>query len=265
MKKVLIFFVSFICIYVYADGATVKYSTGNVTVYIKSFSYREEMNKGIIIAESVRELSKLKHYSDSINIFLEMSLETIPIYQLKGKNSIFLHTKSIKYNILDHLKLMEYAINKKGNFTENLDYNSIIKEPNSKQINDLLKIRFNRPTFIKELDNNSIYTYYYQNEKYNFYNIETNKPIMSLDSVYYMTTVAYFRPLIFVNKESFYYMNLEDSLKLISFPIGLKLSEDFRMKEIGHFVILYVYQKSIEDFNLIILDLEKNELRKIMP
>lgn len=263
MKKLAIFFICFFGINVFSKNATVKYTTGNVTVFISCFTYREEINKGLIIAESVRELSQINNFTDSIQLYLHMTTDTSPVYSFKKHRNIFLYTQSNNFHITEHLKIIEYAIIKKGKVQEKLNFDKIISTSNSDQINQVLKIRIDRPAVSEELKNRSIYTYYYQNEKYYFYNIETNEPVMTVNSVYLMTTVAYFRPLIFVDRENFYYMNLEDTLKPMSFPAGIKLTDDYRMKEISHFVILYVYQKNIEDFNLIILDLDKDALKEI--
>ena len=69
-KQIIILLVSFFFINIYGKSVTVKHTTKNVTVHISCFSYREEINNGIIIGEYVKELSQNYNYTDSIEIFL---------------------------------------------------------------------------------------------------------------------------------------------------------------------------------------------------
>jgi hypothetical protein len=261
MKHFIIFFLSFFCVSIYASGyVTVKHTTGNVTVYVSCFSYREEINKGFIIGEYARELSKINNYNDSIEIYLEMTPSDTPEYLFRDKKNIFLHAKSLEFNLADNLKLIEYAISKRGKFGKNTAYNKILKADNSSQINTLLKLRINRPNVVKDLENKSDYSYYYQGDKYYIYDKKTNKIWLDTKSIYLFSTIAIFRPLIFTNNHEFYYKNLNGDLKFNSFSNGNKLHENSLIKEFNIFVVFDVFDKKIDGNNVSILNITTNKL-----
>ncbi|PIF45468.1 hypothetical protein CLU96_2473 [Chryseobacterium sp. 52] len=257
-KQIIIFLLSFFPIGIYGKSVTIKHTVGNTTIYVSCFSYREEINKGIIIGEYVKELSKKYNYSDSIEIFLEMIPNEHPEYSFRNKKNIFLHVNASKFNVFENLKLIEFAILKKGRINKKVNYNEILRSSNSDQINEVLMLPIERPDIIKELVNKSEYSYRFQNEKYHIYNIETKESLLSVNSIYLFKTIAYSRPLIFINNHEFYYKSLNGDLKRISFSGENELSEDFSMKEFNYFVLFNVVEKGND--NIAILNLEKDKL-----
>ncbi|UTX49581.1 hypothetical protein [Chryseobacterium sp. MA9] len=258
IKQLIIFLICVFCVNIDAKNVTLHHTSGNVTVHISCFSYREEINKGIIIGEYVQELSKKYNYDDSIEIFLEMIPDQHPKYFFRNKKNIFLHVNAYNFDLLDNLKIIEFAILKKGKIPTDVNYNEILRGANSKQISQVLMLPVERPNIVKELSNNSDFSYRYQNNKFNIYNIKTNENLLSSNSIYLFCTIAYSRPIIFINNHQFYYQNLNGDLKLISFNGENKLSENLPIKEFNNFVLFNIIGK--ENNNIAILNLNEDKL-----
>lgn len=258
-KQIIILLVSFFFINIYGKSVTVKHTTKNVTVHISCFSYREEINNGIIIGEYVKELSRKYNFTDSIEIFLEMTSGKQNKYFFLPKKNIFLHAQSNKFNLVENLKLIEFAILHKNKINNKIDFNKILKSSNSNQIDDVLMLLIERPDIVKQLENNSDFSYYIQNNQCHVYKKTTKEPLFNSPSVYLFTTIAYSRPLIFINNHEFYYKNLNGDLKFMSFSDENKLSEDnYPIKEFNYFVLFNVIGK--RNNNIAILNLEKDKL-----
>ncbi|MBO9693374.1 hypothetical protein [Chryseobacterium sp.] len=258
MKQLIILLLSFFCANGYAKNITVHHTSGNVIVHISCFSYREEINKGIIIGQYAQELSKKYNYNDSIEIFLEMVPNQQPEYFFRNKKNIFLHVNAYNFNLLDNLKLIEFAILKKGKIPHKVDIGGILQGSNSEQIEQVLLLPVERPNIIKELSNDTDYSYRYQYDKYYIYNIKTKESLISVNSIYLFSTIAYSRPIIFINNHQFYYKNLIGDLKLVSFSKENKLSENLPIKEFNNFVLFNIVEKGND--NIAILNLKEDKL-----
>ena len=258
-KQIIILLLSFFFINIYGKSVAVKHTTKNITVHISCFSYREEINNGIIIGEYAKELSKKYNYTDSIEIFLEMIPSKQTEYSFLPKKNIFLHVQANKFNLLENLKLIEFAILNKNKICSKIDFNKILKSSNSNQIDDVLMLLIERPNKVKQLENTSDFSYYIQNNQYYIYKKTTKEILFNSPTVYLFKTIAYSRPLIFISNHEFYYKNLNGELKFMSFSDENILSEDnYPLKEFNYFVFFSVAGK--RNNNLAILNLEKDKL-----
>ncbi len=258
-KQIIILLLSFFFINIYGKSVTVKHTTKNVTVHISCFSYREEINNGIIIGEYVKELSQKYNYTDSIEIFLEMTPSKQTEYFFLPKKNIFLHAQSNKFNLLENLKLIEFAILNKKKINGKIDFNKILKSSNSNQIDDVLMLLIERPKIVKQLENTSDFSYYIQNNQYHIYKKTTKEILFKSPSVYLFKTIAYSRPLIFISNHEFYYKNLNGDLKFMSFSDENELFEDdYPIKEFNYFVLFNVIGR--RNNNIAVLNLEKDKL-----
>jgi hypothetical protein len=261
MKKLIIFLLSFFCTSIYAKKTiTIKHTIENITVYVSSFSNREEINKGIIIGEYINELCKKNKYKDSIEVYFEMTLNHQPKYYFENKNNILLHTEAFEFNVADHLKLIEYAILNKKASLKNADITKIVNVKNSIKIDEVLQLKVERPNVVNELKNQSDFSYFYQNNKYFVYNKKTNQYLQKFDSIYLFSSILKFRPLIFINNHEFYYLNLNDDIKFNSFSKENVLHENSLIKELNNFIVFDVFDKNINDNNLSILNVNNNKL-----
>lgn len=257
-NQILLILACFFFINIYGKNVTVKHTVENITVHISSFSYREEINKGIIISEYIKDLSKKYNYSDSIEIFLEMIPSEQPEYLFRDNKNIFLHIKANSFNLLDNLKLIEFAILNKKEIHKKVNFSKILKSPNSNQINEVLLLRVDRPSIFEQLENTSDYSYYFQNNQYKIYNKKTKELLLSVPSIYLFSSITYSRPLIFTNDHEFYYQNLNDELKFISFTGDNKLYEGCKFKELDVFVIFCIVKNKGRD--IAVLNLAKDKL-----
>lgn len=172
MKKLLILSVFFIFSQrINADTPIViKQTFENVNVYVSVPSFREDLNKGLIIGKYVSELSKELNYKDSIQVFLDMK-EGETNYKFNNQNFISLHARSSVFDLFSNLKLVEYAIHQKRlkhNYI-NIDILQILKGGISETVRRTAALKVERPDIVNELQNQSIYSYYFQNDYYHIY------------------------------------------------------------------------------------------------
>lgn len=257
-KQILVIFICFFFINIYGKSVTVKHTVGNVTISISCFSYREEINKGIIISEYIYELSKKYKYNDSIKIFLEMVPSNQTEYIFRDKKNIFLHSKALKFDVLENLKLIEFAIlNNKTNY-KTANFNKILQASNSNQVNEVLSLSIERPNVFQQLENTSDYSYFFQNNQYKIYNKKTKELLLSTSSIYLFSSITFSRPIIFINNHEFYYKNLDDNLMFKSFGENTNLYEGCEFKELGTFILFCTVKDSSMD--IAILNLKKDKL-----
>ncbi|WP_172617111.1 hypothetical protein, partial [Chryseobacterium sp. ON_d1] len=190
--------------------------------------------------------------------FLEMVPNQQPEYFFRNKKNIFLHVNAYNFNLLDNLKLIEFAILKKGKIPNKVNFSEILHGSNSRQIEQVLLLPVERPNFVKELSTENDYSYRYQYDKYYIYNTKTKEILLSINSIYLFSTIAYSRPIIFINNHQFYYKNLIGDLKLVSFSKENKLSENLPIKEFNNFVLFNIVEKGND--NIAILNLKEDKL-----
>lgn len=262
MKKLIIILLCVFCNLYAKKNITIKHTIENVTVYTSYFSNREEVNKSIIIGEYIKELCRINNYHDSVEIYFEMKLNHQPKYYFQNKKNIFLHTESFEFNLIDHLKLIEYAILNRKTYLTNTNISLILDKKNSTQVENILSIKIERPNVVKELSNQSDFSYYYQYNKYFVYNKKNNQYLQKFDSIYLFSSILKFRPLVFINNHEFYYMNLNDELKFNSFSNQNTLHENSLIKELNNFIVFDVFDKESNDNNISILNVNNNKLIK---
>lgn len=242
MKKLLILSVFFIFSQrINADTPIViKQTFENVNVYVSVPSFREDINKGLIIGKYISELSKELNYKDSIQVYLDMK-EGEANYKFYNQNFISLHSRSSVFDLFSNLKLVEYAIHQKKlkhNYL-NSDLLQVLKSGASETVRRTAALKVERPDIVNELQNQSIYSYYFQNDYFHIYKKDDLAVVLKEKNLYYFSSILVFRPLIFLDSNRFYYMDLNGVLRNNKFSNCTELKEKFRIYEASSDLIIF--------------------------
>lgn len=193
---------------------------GNVKVLFKTGFYYEEMNKSLIIGKYAELLSKKLNYTHRITLFFIHNYTNNNEVYYKfasddknnslNKDDIYLEMKDEEFDIFKVLWLLEHSIKNVNNFNS-LDEEQILNkiDPNSESINEILKTKFYRPLLIENLTlpDNKI-SYYFQNNKFHIFRVENKaeKVLFEVDNIFQIAMIDEDSFLIFITKESFYYI-----------------------------------------------------------
>lgn len=267
LKKVLLVLLFFSCFtsYAHKDTSYAKMYDKTTSIFITGFLY-EEINKGYIMGEYANMLAKELGYKDSLLlIFRHDYTRSYPHFMkiVKSNDFISIKYKKSDYSLLETLNLVEYAILTKKTDSLSDDFLKKIESKNpSELVKKVLSKRIYRPDEIEDLDNNSIYSYYAQDNKYYiFRNSAENKPIIVLDNIYLFYTLQNSSFIIFDSQLSFYYSSsFKDNLQQNFVPGSESYYRPFVLNRLSWNIIAFTH---VRDERVLLYFIDKNKLQLI--
>src|SRR5690606_28568087 len=265
MKRILILFVFIISTKFYADTPIViKHDFENITLYISVPSYREDLNKGLIIGEYLKILANELNYTDSIQVFLDMKTGSAS-YKFYNEKYISLHSRADNFDLCSNLKLIEFAIrHKKLNIDSKIgSSDEILNMKHSKTIETVLQQKIERPNFVEQLKSRSFISYFYQDDKYHIYNKLTNEILLVEKDIFLFFTMFSSRPLIFSDNKKFIYFDNKNNVLQNHLGNEYELQGKNPVTQINpNYIIFNTYTSDLSD-QITILQLSKNRIINI--
>jgi hypothetical protein len=239
----------------------------NVDLYISTINHNEKIYFACIIGQYVQILSKKLNYNNKIEISFFEKVDTQTnivasniLDEKNGKKILRINIQRLNFDIAKTLNIINYLLQDIND--GKADLVKLYEVEPTIEINELLKIRIDRPNFLPELEKQRV-KYYFQYNKFHFYYIsllgKNEIKIIDYDKLENYYSISHDLLFIFIDPFTIQTINLRD--EKVNDIVYLDMHEYYELLNfelINYDKILFKIKKKSQEEILMIYFFNKN-------